>query len=99
MAAQVELTQDERNAQKSYWMEHSSQPTVEAMMLDSKAAEIDQLERPEVSQTQQSQLLTNAVQSLPVTVSRTTLSACPIVLSLLHSCVMQRFSSCCSCTM
>jgi phosphoethanolamine N-methyltransferase len=50
MAAQVELTQDERNAQKNYWLEHSSQPTVEAMMLDSKAAEIDQLERPEVSQ-------------------------------------------------
>jgi phosphoethanolamine N-methyltransferase len=53
MAAQVELTQDERNAQKRYWLEHSSQPTVEAMMLDSKAAEIDQLERPEVSQLQQ----------------------------------------------
>lgn len=44
MAAMV----DERTAQKSYWMEHSSEPTVEAMMLDSKAAEIDQLERPEV---------------------------------------------------
>lgn len=39
----------ERAAQKSYWLEHSSQPTVEAMMLDSKASEIDQLERPEVS--------------------------------------------------
>ncbi|KAF6264581.1 S-adenosyl-L-methionine-dependent methyltransferase [Scenedesmus sp. NREL 46B-D3] len=51
MAAQVELTQDERNAQKNYWLEHSSQPTVEAMMLDSKAAEIDQLERPEVLAT------------------------------------------------
>jgi hypothetical protein len=62
MAAQVELTQDERNAQKSYWLEHSSQPTVEAMMLDSKAAEIDQLERPEVRLLQQSLLLTNALQ-------------------------------------
>lgn len=41
---------DERTAQKSYWLEHSSQPTVEAMMLDSKASEIDQLERPEVMQ-------------------------------------------------
>lgn len=41
----------EREAQKTYWQEHSSQPTVEAMMLDSKAAEIDQLERPEVSQS------------------------------------------------
>lgn len=41
-------TTAERAAQKSYWLEHSSQPTVEAMMLDSKASEIDQLERPEV---------------------------------------------------
>lgn len=38
----------EREVQKAYWTEHSSTPTVEAMMLDSKAAEIDQLERPEV---------------------------------------------------
>ena len=38
----------ERDVQKSYWLEHSSNPTVEAMMLDSKASEIDQLERPEV---------------------------------------------------
>lgn len=38
----------ERDVQKSYWLEHSSNPTVEAMMLDSKAAEIDTLERPEV---------------------------------------------------
>lgn len=38
----------EREAQKQYWMEHSTQPTVEAMMLDSKAAEIDKMERPEV---------------------------------------------------
>jgi hypothetical protein len=42
------LTVEEREAQKQYWLEHSAQPTVEAMMLDSKAAEIDQLERPEV---------------------------------------------------
>nr|BAU37045.1 phosphoethanolamine N-methyltransferase [Chlamydomonas asymmetrica] len=41
-------TDQEREVQKQYWKEHSSQPTVEAMMLDSKAAEIDQLERPEV---------------------------------------------------
>ncbi|WIA44324.1 hypothetical protein OEZ86_007114 [Tetradesmus obliquus] len=51
MAAQAEPTQAERDAQKLYWLEHSSQPTVEAMMLDSKAAEIDQLERPEVLST------------------------------------------------
>jgi hypothetical protein len=38
----------ERDAQKTYWEQHSKVPTVEAMMLDSKAAEIDRLERPEV---------------------------------------------------
>jgi hypothetical protein len=53
MAALSELqapppSAEEREVQKSYWIEHSSQPTVEAMMLDSKASEIDQLERPEV---------------------------------------------------
>jgi phosphoethanolamine N-methyltransferase len=41
-------SQAERDAQKSYWLEHSSEPTVEAMMLDSQAADIDKLERPEV---------------------------------------------------
>jgi len=38
----------ERDAQKTYWEQHSKVPTVEAMMLDSKAAEIDRMERPEV---------------------------------------------------
>ena len=52
MAALQRSVDLEREAQRSYWREHSSQPTVEAMMLDSKAAEIDQLERPEAS-TQQ----------------------------------------------
>lgn len=42
-----ETTTAEREAQKQYWLEHS-EPTVEAMMLDSKASEIDRLERPEV---------------------------------------------------
>ena len=42
------MEQVERAAQKQYWLEHSTTPTVEAMMLDSKAAEIDLLERPEV---------------------------------------------------
>eukprot|EP00877_Chromochloris_zofingiensis_P011556 jgi/Chrzof1/6654/Cz19g04140.t1 len=41
----------EREVQKSYWLEHSKNPTVEAMMLDSKASEIDLLERPEVLST------------------------------------------------
>jgi phosphoethanolamine N-methyltransferase len=44
----MEAKTNERAAQKNYWLEHSSQPTVEAMMLDSNASEIDQLERPEV---------------------------------------------------
>ena len=39
---------DERAVQKEYWKEHSGEATVEAMMLDSKAADIDKLERPEV---------------------------------------------------
>ena len=37
----------ERAAQKNYWLQHTEKPTVEAMMLDSQAAVIDQLERPE----------------------------------------------------
>ncbi|URE23927.1 phosphoethanolamine N-methyltransferase [Musa troglodytarum] len=40
--------EEEREAQKSYWMEHSSDLTVEAMMLDSRASELDKEERPEV---------------------------------------------------
>ena len=43
------LTHDERNAQKSYWTEHSLEATVEAMMLDSQAKAIDKEERPEAS--------------------------------------------------
>ncbi|KAF3776558.1 Phosphoethanolamine N-methyltransferase 3 [Nymphaea thermarum] len=39
---------DEREVQKSYWIEHSVDLTVEAMMLDSKAADLDKEERPEV---------------------------------------------------
>ncbi|XVF09466.1 hypothetical protein REPUB_Repub07fG0095300 [Reevesia pubescens] len=39
---------DERDVQKNYWMEHSTDLTVEAMMLDSKAADLDKEERPEV---------------------------------------------------
>lgn len=42
-------TAEEREAQKAYWLEHSTEATVEAMMLDSKAADIDKLERPEVT--------------------------------------------------
>ncbi|XP_062232050.1 phosphoethanolamine N-methyltransferase 1 [Phragmites australis] len=38
----------ERKVQKSYWEEHSKDLTVEAMMLDSRAADLDKEERPEV---------------------------------------------------
>lgn len=41
--------EEEREVQKSYWMEHSRDLTVEAMMLDSRATELDKEERPEVS--------------------------------------------------
>jgi len=41
----------EREAQRAYWKEHSSEATVESMMLDSKAKDIDRLERPEVCVT------------------------------------------------
>ncbi|KAJ6836611.1 phosphoethanolamine N-methyltransferase 1-like [Iris pallida] len=39
---------EERAAQKSYWTEHSKDLTVEAMMLDSRASDLDKEERPEV---------------------------------------------------
>lgn len=39
---------DERDIQKSYWVQHSADLSVEAMMLDSKAADLDKEERPEV---------------------------------------------------
>ena len=39
---------EERQAQKSYWEEHSKNLTVEAMMLDSRAVDLDKEERPEV---------------------------------------------------
>ncbi|CAN1266844.1 Phosphoethanolamine N-methyltransferase [Linum perenne] len=38
----------EREVQKNYWTEHSVDLTVESMMLDSKAADLDKEERPEV---------------------------------------------------
>jgi hypothetical protein len=41
-------TATERDAMRAFWAEHSSKPTVEAMMLDSQAAQIDCEERPEV---------------------------------------------------
>lgn len=42
------FTGQEREVQKSYWIEHSAELTVEAMMLDSKASDLDKEERPEV---------------------------------------------------
>ncbi|KAM1913264.1 hypothetical protein ACFX14_001221 [Malus domestica] len=38
----------EWEVQKNYWVEHSTDLTVEAMMLDSKASDLDKEERPEV---------------------------------------------------
>lgn len=48
VAAAVFEMAEERKAQTEYWKEHASEATVEAMMLDSQASEIDKLERPEV---------------------------------------------------
>ena len=50
MATAVENQKDvgHRATQKAYWTENSLEATVEAMMLDSQAASIDKLERPEV---------------------------------------------------
>ncbi|KFK39125.1 hypothetical protein AALP_AA3G204100 [Arabis alpina] len=45
MAASYE---EERDIQKNYWIEHSVDLTVESMMLDSKASDLDKEERPEV---------------------------------------------------
>ncbi|KAM0037589.1 putative phosphoethanolamine N-methyltransferase [Helianthus debilis subsp. tardiflorus] len=39
---------EEREVQKSYWMEHSVELTLEAMMLDSMASHLDQEDRSEV---------------------------------------------------
>lgn len=39
---------DEREVQKSYWVQHCADLSVEAMMLDSKASDLDKEERPEV---------------------------------------------------
>ncbi|KAK9996606.1 hypothetical protein SO802_021292 [Lithocarpus litseifolius] len=46
MAASIQG--EEREVQKNYWIEHSADLTVEAMMLDSKASDLDKEERPEV---------------------------------------------------
>nr|POE74973.1 phosphoethanolamine n-methyltransferase 1 [Quercus suber] len=39
---------EEREVQKNYWIQHSADLTVEAMMLDSKASDLDKEERPEI---------------------------------------------------
>jgi phosphoethanolamine N-methyltransferase len=48
VAGALEKLDEERNAQKRYWEEHSKNLTVESMMLDSRAADLDKEERPEV---------------------------------------------------
>ncbi|CAD7698098.1 unnamed protein product [Ostreobium quekettii] len=42
------MQSEERAAQEEYWKQHSDGATVEDMMLDSQAREIDRLDRPEV---------------------------------------------------
>ncbi|XP_022889804.1 phosphoethanolamine N-methyltransferase 1-like [Olea europaea var. sylvestris] len=42
------IQEEERELQKNYWIKHSADLSVEAMMLDSKASDIDKEERPEV---------------------------------------------------
>lgn len=44
----VHASVQERTAQKAYWQMYAPEASVEAMMLDSNAAEIDREERPEV---------------------------------------------------
>ena len=38
----------ERESMRAFWAEHRTKPSVESMVLDSQAAEIDSKERPEV---------------------------------------------------
>jgi SAM-dependent methyltransferase len=44
----VGLMVEEREIQKKYWMDNISDLSVNAMMLDSKASELDKEERPEI---------------------------------------------------
>ncbi|KAI9173933.1 hypothetical protein LWI28_009075 [Acer negundo] len=44
----MDNTHEEREIQKKYWIVHSADLSVEAMMLDSKASDLDKEERPEV---------------------------------------------------
>lgn len=41
-------TVDTRNVMTDYWKEHSKEPTVKEMMLDSHAEDIGKLEHPEI---------------------------------------------------
>ena len=54
----LDMSSAERSKQQEYWFQHTAdQLTVEAMMLDSQAAIIDRLERPEVRTVAHSRLL------------------------------------------
>ncbi|KAG5022194.1 hypothetical protein JHK85_018536 [Glycine max] len=46
--ASLATVQDERCVQRSYWIEHTTDLSVESMMLDSNASDLDKEERPEV---------------------------------------------------
>ncbi|XP_024022156.1 phosphomethylethanolamine N-methyltransferase [Morus notabilis] len=47
-AAAAHANGEEREIQKTYWTENSADLTIESMMLDSKASDLDKEERPEV---------------------------------------------------
>nr|ABG57185.1 phosphoethanolamine N-methyltransferase [Salicornia europaea] len=48
MAASGLGVMEERNVFKKYWVEHTTDLTVESMMLDSQASDLDKEERPEI---------------------------------------------------
>lgn len=75
-------TDAERQAQKAYWKEHSENATVEAMMLDSKAADIDKLERPEVGRAEPRSTDRKRSRPIATRMSPTLLASCPDCLLL-----------------
>jgi len=66
----LDMSSAERSKQQEYWFQHTAdQLTVEAMMLDSQAAIIDRLERPEVRTVAHWRLLTASVHVASMTAS------------------------------
>ena len=48
MERNVDDNERERTAQKTYWKDHSQNPSIETMMLDTRATALDAADRPEV---------------------------------------------------